>query len=247
MPILRRRPAGAFGDSKLPHPQASLPLKHALISETPAHPGGLELPAQRAYAIGMSFINLLALWLMLGSDIVVGPLYPSNAVSGGTVVAELVSGTGGVSEIKILSGAEPFVSSSRAALQRWNLHPEKNGGDLVVVHFRQPNLYYMGDAQEEISCAGADPSMPCPKYVVGPAYPAQAEGQGSVILKVDVAADGSILKVGTIQAMGVLTDVSVAAVRKWKFTPAEDARGVKEASHAYAVFVYRFPVINTEK
>ena len=68
-----------------------------------------------------------------------------------------------------------------------------------------------------------------------------------MILKVDVAADGSILKVGTIQAMGVLTDVSVAAVRKWKFTPAEDARGVKEASHAYAVFVYRFPVINTEK
>ena len=89
--------------------------------------------------------------------------------------------------------------------------------------------------------------MPCPKYVVGPAYPAQAVGQGSVILKVEVAADGSILDVRTIQAMGSLTDVSVAAVRKWKFTPAEDARGVKAASHAYAVFVYRFPVIAKEK
>ena len=62
-----------------------------------------------------------------------------------------------------------------------------------------------------------------------------------------MAADGSILDVRTIQAMGVLTDVSVAAVRKWKFTPAEDARGVKEASHAYAVFVYRFPVIEQEE
>ena len=152
-----------------------------------------------------------------------------------------------LSDIKILSGEEPFVSSSKAALQSWNLHPEKDGGDLVVVHFRQPNLYYMGDAEEEIRCTGADPSMPCPKYVVGPAYPAQAVGQGSVILKVEVAADGSILDVRTIQAMGALTDVSVAAVRKWKFTPAEDARGLKKASHAYAVFVYRFPVIAKEK
>ena len=194
----------------------------------------------------MSFINILALWLMLGSDTVKGPLYPPNAVSGGTVVAELAF-VAGVSDIKILSGEEPFVSSSKAALQSWNLHPEKDGGDLVVVHFRQPNLYYMGDAKEEIRCTGADPSMPCPKYVVGPAYPAQAVGQGSVILKVEVAADGSILDVRTIQAMGALTDVSVAAVRKWKFTPAEDARGVKEASHAYAVFVYRFPVISKEK
>jgi TonB family protein len=195
----------------------------------------------------MSLINLLALWLMLGADTVVGPLYPPNVVSGGTVIAELVSGAGGVSDIKILSGEEPFVSSSRAALQSWNLHPGKAGGDLVIVHFRQPNLYYMGDAQEEIRCAGADPSMPCPKYVTGPAYPAQAVGQGSVILKVEVAADGSILSVRTIQAMGALTDVSVTAVRKWKFTPAENARGLKEASHAYAVFVYRFPLINKEK
>ena len=36
-----------------------------------------------------------------------------------------------------------------------------------------------------------------------------------MVLKVEVAADGSILDVRTIQAMGVLTDVSVAAVRKW--------------------------------
>ena len=122
-------------------------MRHWLETAALSGGPGLELPAQRAYAIGMSLINLLALWLMLGSDTVVGPLYPPNAVSGGTVVAELVSGAGGVSDIKILSGEEPFVSSSRAALQSWNLHPEKDGGDLVVVHFRQPNLYYMGDAR----------------------------------------------------------------------------------------------------
>ena len=190
---------------------------------------------------------MLALWFMLGSDTVMGPLYPPNTVSGGTVVAELASGANGVSDIKIISGEDPFVSSSKAALQSWNLHPEKDGGELVVVHFRQPNLYYMGNAEEEIRCAGADPSLPCPKNIVGPAYPAQAVGQGSVILKVAVAADGSVLDVRTIQAMGGLTDVSVAAVSKWKFTPAEDARGVKRASHAYVVFVYRFPVLAKEE
>ena len=61
----------------------------------------------------MSFINLIALWLILGSDTVVGPKYPPNAVSGGTVVAALVPGAGGVLEIKILSGEEPFVSSEQ--------------------------------------------------------------------------------------------------------------------------------------
>jgi TonB family protein len=195
----------------------------------------------------MSLINLIALWLILGADTVVGPKFPPNAVSGGTVVAAVLSGAVGVSDIKILSGEEPFVSASRAALQRWNLHPEKDGADLVVVHFRQPNLHYIGDAGEEIRCVGANPSMPCPKYVVAPAYPPQAVGQGSVILKVEVAADGSVLDVRTLQAMGVLTDVSVAAVRKWKFTPAEDERGIREASHAYAVFVFRFPVIGKKK
>ena len=195
----------------------------------------------------MNRTSIIALWMMLSSDTVVGPLYPPNTVSGGTVVVQLVSVAGDVLDMKILFGEGPFVSSTKAALRSWKLHPEKDGGDLVIVHFRQPGLYYMGDAKEEIRCAGADPSMPCPEYVVGPAYPAQAVGQGSVILRVAVAADGGILDVQTIQAMGVLTEPSAEAVRKWKFTPAQDARGVKKASHAYAVFVYRFPVIEKEK
>jgi hypothetical protein len=208
---------------------------------------GPELAGKREYPIEMSLLNLFALLLMFGSDTYGEFAYPPNAVSGGTVVAELHSVSGSGSDAKIISGSEPFVSSTKATLQNWNLHPEKDGADLVVVHFRQPNLFYVGDSGEEIRCAKADRSLPCPRYVVGPAYPTQSLSQGSVVLKVEIGENGAVMGVRTLKAMGVLTDVSVEAVRKWKFIPAEDSSGAKKPSQAYAVFVYRFPVTQEKR
>jgi TonB family protein len=183
--------------------------------------------------------------LMVGSEAFVEPAYPPNTISGGTVVAKLHSVSGSATHVDIVSGEEPFASSSKAALQNWSLHSEKDA--LVVVYFRQPNLYYMGDAGQEIRCSGEDATLPCPNYVVGPAYPAHASGQGSVVLRLEIGDDGSVFDVRTLKAMGVFTEISVEAVRKWRFSPAEDARGMKKASRAYAVFVFRFPLIQQKK
>jgi TonB family protein len=207
----------------------------------------LEFKGARAYAISMGFIHLLSMVVMLGSDVLAEPAYPPNTISGGTVVAELRPISGGAAQVRILSGEEPFVSSSKTALQKWNLPSEKGGPNLVVVHFRQANLYYVGSAEEEINCAGVAQSLPCPRKIVRPSYPAQSLGQGSVVLQVDVGEDGGILNIRTLKGIGALAEISVEAVRQWKFSPAEDVRGLKTASRAYAVFVYRTPVIEQRK
>lgn len=208
---------------------------------------GLELEGKRGYAMDMNLLNLLMMLFMFSSDGITEPAYPVNSISGGLVIAELHSISGGRTEVRVLSGEEPFVSSSKAALQNWSLDSEKESADLVVVYFRQPTLYSVGNNSEDISCAGADRSAPCPKHIVGPAYPAQAFTQGSVVLRVEVDADGRISEIRPIKATGGFTDVSTQAVREWTFTPAVDAQGVQKASHIYAVFVYSIPVIQQKK
>ncbi len=195
----------------------------------------------------MCFITLLTVLIVLGSDTFTEPSYPPHAVAGGTVVAHLRAVPGGAAQVDIVSGEEPFVSSCKAALQNWNLPSEKHGANLVVVHFRPPNIYYMGYEGERVRCSDADKSLPCPVYVVGPAYPAQSSAQGMVILRLEIGDDGQIQSVRTIKGMGVFTEASADAVRKWRFTPSIDERGVKKASSAYAVFVYRFPVIQLKE
>jgi hypothetical protein len=189
----------------------------------------------------MNLLNLLMMLFVFSSDGITEPVYPPMSISGGTVIAELRSVSGGATEVRVLSGEEPFVSSSKAALQNWSLNSEKEGVDLVVVYFRQPTLYIVGNNSEEMTCTGADRSVPCPKHIVGPAYPALSVEKGSVVLRVEVGADGRISEIRTLKGMGVYTDVSTQAVREWTFAPAEDAEGVKKASHIYAVFVYLIP------
>ena len=72
-------------------------------------------------------------------------------------------------------------------------------------------------------------------------------GQGSAVLRVRISAEGRVDKVETLKSAGILTDVSIEAVRKWEFSPAVDDRGVPETSYAYAVLVYRLPVIEPKK
>jgi hypothetical protein len=195
----------------------------------------------------MRLLYLLGLWVILGADNLVDPIYPPNAISGGTVVAELHSVSGIVKSISIHAGEEPFVSSAKAALDQWHLHPERDGNDLVIVYFRQPNLFYLNDASESIAGGKAEHSTPYPKSIVGPSYPAQTFEPGAVILRMDISAAGSVEDVNPLKSAGDLTGVSIAAVRKWKFMPAKNDTGAEIRSHVYAVLVYRSPIVERKR
>ncbi len=188
----------------------------------------------------MNMMPIISLLLFFGSSIVVDPIFPPNTVSGGTIVAELHFTAGKVDKMSILAGEEPFVSSSRSALEQWQLHPEKNGSEIVVIYFRQPNLYYFANDEADISCAKPKAALPYPLHIVGPAYPPQSLGQGGVVLKAGISAKGRVSAVQVMKSQGALTDVSTDAVRKWVFAPARDEQGIAEPSSVYAVLVYRF-------
>ena len=192
----------------------------------------------------MNALSALGFLSMLGSLSVADPQFPPNAVSGGTVVAELHFVSGNVSSVKILSGEEPFVGSCRTALAKWHVDSERDRDELVIVHFRQPYLYSLGDAKEEVHPAISKGSLPYPSRIIPPSYPANALGQGSVVLRTDISDEGQVSDVKVVEPMGVLTDTSIDAVRRWQFMSAEDERGMRISSHVYAVFVYRFPILS---
>ncbi len=189
----------------------------------------------------MSAISIVGLWFMLGSLTVVSPAFPPNAFLGGTVIAQVHFTAGDVDEIKFLYGEEPFVDSCRAALEKWQAEPSENGDELVILHFRQPYLYELGDPREPIDVEVSEQSLPFPLVIVHPSYPPNALGEGSVALRAEISDKGKVSQVQVIEGMGVLTDASLQAIRRWEFTPAKDKDGEARASHAYAIFVYRYP------
>ncbi len=174
---------------------------------------------------------------------VVEPLYPPSAAGGGTVVAELELAAGAVKNVGILSGEEPFAGSCKSALAQWALPQEQGDRVLIVVHFRAPQLYSVGSSRQAVGPGKAASSLPYPRSVTSPAYPANAMARGSVVLRADVSAEGRVADVRAIKSLGAVTETSINAVREWEFVPAADSRGKEVPSHAYVVLVFRFPVL----
>jgi hypothetical protein len=203
----------------------------------------LELGVGEAYACIVKAIQVACLWLLSGSISVVDPVYPPNAVGGGTVVAQVSLAHGAVKKISILSGAEPFVSSCKTALAQWSSPSEPDGNELIVVHYRRPELISAGAPEQKIGYSKPAELLPYPKYVVEPVYPPTGSGQGSVALLADISVDGRVSGLRVIKSLGAFTGVSMDAVKKWEFVPARDSRGKTTASHAYVVLVFRFPVM----
>ncbi len=194
----------------------------------------------------MKIIQILGLLLVLSSETFIDPAYPPNAVTGGAVIMELHSVAGKVEKVTVHSGEEPFVAAAKSALSQWRLHPDRKGADLVIVYFRQPGLYYLNEAGEKINGRPAG-NLPYPSYLLGPAYPPQGLGQGSVVLKLEISPEGKVARVQTERSSGSLGEASVDAIRKWEFQPALNDQGKAITSSVYAVMVFRSPVIEQKK
>jgi TonB family protein len=177
---------------------------------------------------------------------VVEPAYPPNAVAGGTVVATLQIVSAEVREVTILTGDEPFASSTRVALKSWQFSP----GDAhirlpVIVSYRNPALLTSAAAVQNLSppaLTKENQSLPYPIQIVESGYPPNALGQGSAVLQISIDAAGSVARVETVKSLGSLTEACTSAVRKWRFRPAQNRQGRRIPSDAFAVCVYRMLV-----
>jgi len=174
------------------------------------------------------------------------PSYPDNAFQGGTVVAALEVRGGRVSRVQILKGDPPFVDATRTALSQWRF-PRKRGDRpaLVIVNFRSPNLYSFGTSERKILVDGTPDSLPQPTSVVEPVYPPNSPGPGSVVLQMKLGDSGSPSEVKTVKGAGVLAQACDDAVRKWKLTPARNSSGEPSEPDAFAVCVFRRPVLSS--
>jgi TonB family protein len=191
----------------------------------------------------VSALSVLVFLLLWGSLSTADPQYPPNAVSGGTVVGMLQFVPGKETQVRILSGEEPFVSSSKDALAQWKIPPQQDSRELVVVQFRSPYMHVLrGSGGSTPGAAPSEESFPYPKFCPEPAYPANGFGQGSVILRAEIGVDGRVSGTPIVKSMGALTDAGIEAVKKWEFVPARDGKGAKVKSHAYIVLVFRFPL-----
>ena len=172
--------------------------------------------------------------------------YPPNAVGGGTVVLA-VTGAGSATQVRVLSGEEPFVSALRGSMNQWRF-PDSAEKRLVIVKFRGPELMSVGASEEAVPApAGGAGAFPYPTAVTEPSFPPNSLGDGSVVLKLDISSSGSIEKVEAVQGLGQLTDSGIEAVRHWSFQPARDPRGRAVPSEAYVVLVFRAPVLSPSR
>ncbi len=188
-------------------------------------------------------ILALMLTAWLEAVVVVGAKYPPDAVTGNTVVAVARVSGGAVDNVSIKQGDAAFAQSARSALAGWRFRAGEKGDILVVFHFRTPQLFPVGSSAQTIEQKDVSAGMPYPRTIVETVYPPDSLGEGSVIMLLEVNPDGTVAKARVVQGLGDLTAPSVAAVRKWKFTPARTGSGRTSKTYAYAVCIFRRPIL----
>ena len=191
----------------------------------------------------MSWIVAVAAWVLAEAISVVGPAYPPNAVSGGTVTAVLHVAGGEIEGVDILQGDEPFVAPAQSALGAWKFRSSDDGTFLVVVLFRSPNLHALGPAERKISVQPESAEIQGILSIVEPVYPANSLGEGSVVMRLGVDATGAVSQANVVQGLGDLTGVCLNAVRRWQFLPAAASKKKPGLSEVYAVCVLRRPIL----
>ena len=204
-------------------------------------------PPVTLFVMTWLFVILLAAFALGDPISVTGPVYPPDAVAGGTVVAALQVIAGSVTQVEILAGEEPFATSARDALRGWRFKPRTGAERIpVVLNFRNPNLFALSPKDQDPTAlrkSHGPSDVPLPRHVVEPVYPANVIGQGSVILRLEIDDSGNVSDVNGVKSDGGLTDPCTKAVRAWKFAPARDQSGRQARSQAFAVCVFRDPVL----
>jgi hypothetical protein len=183
--------------------------------------------------------------------------YPPQSLAGGEVLLDaLVARTGTISDIRVVSGQEPFLAAALGAVHSWTFIPAHSAGQAaearVAIIFQFPNPYiptragtthhYRNPAQGKPSAA-VETRAALPTETTSPQYPGggKLEG-GSVILRESVDAAGRLTALDNELDTKPLTSAAEAAARQWTFTPALKS-GAAIPSTAIIAVTFREPLI----
>lgn len=177
---------------------------------------------------------LLVLWLFQAPyappEIVTAlpPAHPVQSVEGGEVAFEAkVNRQGNIEYLRLLLGRPPFAQSAIQAVSQWRFIPASREAPTdakvgIFVLFRRRAVFTAGPTKHQYD-------WPLPEYeraalptdISYPRYPINTVTEGVVILQLRIDPSGSIESTKVIRDIPPLTNAAQAAVREWKFSPAQ--------------------------
>lgn len=155
---------------------------------------------------------------------------------------------GKVTAVHLMDASPGFERRVKTALAAWTFHPATGPKGpipshvLVVVIYRPPVLYNaptLGNPMRRLT--PWPPTVPYPIRTRTPMYPPQAAGNATVLVSLDVGADGTPTRTRIVGAPSGFDSASLAAVRAWRFRPAKPD-GTPAPALACVVFGFRRPV-----
>jgi TonB family protein len=178
--------------------------------------------------------------------------YPVNSGAYGIVALEvMVDAQGDAEAVKVVREIISLTSEAVDTVKSWKFRPAKLDGKpirsttTVTVVFN-PALNNPPDATlppleniEQKQALGFSP--PYAIAAVYPKYPIRSAAWGTVVLKLEIDAEGRPLAIETLHDIASLTPEAVEATRAWKFGPATfDGRHV--SSKTAVAFLFRQPI-----
>jgi outer membrane biosynthesis protein TonB len=173
--------------------------------------------------------------------------YPSQALFGGEVVLDaLIDSRGRLVELKVVRGPSPFLETVLSTVRTWSFFPAHLDGRAVAARIGitfqfsqsyEPPRSTPAHTYDEPLASSAERGAQ-PVATVEPKYPANAAGDGSVILYDLIGRQGQLTSVQILRDSESLTSAAVAAVHQWIFVPGRRA-GADADSAAIVVVEFR--------
>ena len=183
---------------------------------------------------------------------VVATNYPPQALWGGDVLLDAgIDSNGKPTDIRVISGDDPFLEPALNAVRTWSFKPARFDGrpvdSRIGVVFQFPQSFLPRHTSnerkhDEEPSAASDNRGALPTVTIEPNYPVNSTAQGSVALYNLVDADGHITSTSTLLDVPSLTGPSAAAVRHWQFAPGTQA-GLPAESAVIVIETFRRPTL----
>jgi TonB family protein len=176
------------------------------------------------------------------------PIYPNDAkaahVQGAVILRAIISKTGTVEDLQLISGPEMLQASAIDAVRRWKYKPYLlNGAPVKVDTMITVNYSFGGGDIKGVAQPMPEVEDPAPRiaiapgspvrisagvlsgmlvFKVDPVYPPEAKAagvQGVVVLRAIVAKDGTVKSLQVVSGPPSLMTSAIDAVKQWKYNP----------------------------
>jgi TonB family protein len=158
------------------------------------------------------------------------PVYPADAkaqhISGSVVLHALISKTGNIEDLTVISGPDELRASAMDAVKQWTYRPYLLNGEPTAVE-TTITVHYSLNGQ--LPMPGSGPALISSGVIAGniltkvnPVYPADAKVQhisGPVVLHALIGKDGTIKDLQVISGPKELTMRAIDAVKQWTYKP----------------------------